>query len=53
MSAKPRKGFYHACEDIQPDKSFVVYAGEERYAVSDNLEAVGVLEMARMLLGKW
>jgi len=49
LSAKPRKGFYNACEDIQPNKSFVVYSGEERYPVSDDLEAVGVLEMAQML----
>ena len=52
FSAKPRKGFYLACEDIQPDKGFVVYAGEERYPVSDDLEAVGVSEMAQMLLEK-
>ena len=52
LSAKPRKGFYLACEDIQPNKSFVVYAGEERYPVADDLEAVGVPEMAQMLLEK-
>ncbi len=52
LSAKPGKGFYQACEDIQPDKRFVVYSGEERYPLADDLEAVGVLEMARMLLGK-
>ena len=52
LSVKLSKGFYHACEDIQPDKSFVVYSGEERYPVADGLEAVGVLEMAQMLLDK-
>ena len=45
-SAQPRKGFYNACEDVQPNKSFVVYAGEERYPVSEGVEAIGVLEMA-------
>ena len=52
LSAKPTKGFYNAVEDIQPDKTFVVYAGEERYPVSDGLEAVGVPEMAQLLLEK-
>ena len=45
--ARPGKGFYNACEDVQPNKSFVVYAGEERYPVSEGVEAMGVLEMVR------
>ena len=51
LSAKPGKGFYQACEDIQPDKSFVVYAGTERYPVSEEVHAIGVLDMTEMLLG--
>ena len=50
LSAKPGKGFYQACEDIHPDKSFVVYAGTERYPVSEGVHAIGVLNMAEMLL---
>ena len=50
LSAKPGKGFYQACEDIHPDKSFVVYAGTERYPVSEGVYAIGVLGMAEMLL---
>ena len=50
LSAKPGKGFYQACEDIQPDKRFVVYAGTERYPVSEGVHAIGVLDMAEMLL---
>lgn len=52
LSAKPAKGFYLACEDIQPTRSFVVYAGSERYPVSEDVQAVGVLEMVQMLLDK-
>lgn len=51
-SASPSRGFYNACEDVQPNKSFVVYAGEERYPVSQDVEAIGVLEMAREILNK-
>ncbi|MHB1567338.1 MAG: ATP-binding protein [Acidiferrobacter sp.] len=50
LSAKPGKGFYQACEDIHPDKSFVVYAGTERYPVSADVQAIGVLDMAERLL---
>ncbi|MDE0513090.1 MAG: ATP-binding protein [Gammaproteobacteria bacterium] len=49
LSAKLKKGFYHACEDIQPHKCFVVYAGEDRYPVSEGVEAIGLAEMARVL----
>jgi len=52
FSAKPKKGFYNAVEDIQPDKSFVVYAGDERYPVAEGVEAISVSEMAQMLLEK-
>ena len=46
-SASPSQRFYNACEDVQPNRSFVIYAGEERYSVSEGVEAIGVLEMAR------
>lgn len=49
-SARPSKGFYNACEDVQPNKSFVVYRGEERYPVSQDVEAIGILEMAHEIL---
>lgn len=50
LSVKPARGFYQACEDIQPARCFVVYAGNEGYPVSEAVQAVGVLEMAQMLL---
>ena len=49
-SAKPERGFYNACEDVQPDRRFVVYAGAERYPVSGTVEAIGVPEMVRQVL---
>ena len=52
LSAKPKKGFYNAVEDLQPDKTFVVYAGDERYPVAEGVEAISVSEMAQMLLKK-
>jgi len=49
FSAKPAKGFYHALEDIQPDKSFVVNSGDEGYPISEGVEALGIREMVRLL----
>ncbi len=52
LSAKPKKGFYNAVKDIKPDKSFVVYAGDERYSIAEGVEAISVSEMAQILLEK-
>ena len=49
LAPKPSKGFYYAIEDIKPDKSFVVYAGDERYPISEGVDAIGLSEMAQML----
>ena len=48
-SAKSERGFYNACEDVQADRGFVVYAGTERYPMSETVEAIGVLEMMRQV----
>ena len=49
LSAKVEKGFYIACEDLQPARSFVVHAGEDRYPVTDNIEAISLPELAHLL----
>jgi len=51
LSAKLQKGFYLALDDIQPDKSFVIYSGKDRYPLSESLEAISVSEMTHLLLG--
>ncbi len=45
-AAKPARGFYEACEDLKPARRFVVHAGLERYPISEQLEAIGVRELA-------
>lgn len=49
LSARPSKGFHHAREDLKPERAFIVYAGEERYPVAENIEAMGLREMAQFL----
>ena len=49
LAARPTKGFYNAREDIQPARSFVVYAAEERYPVTEGVEAIGVTELVQEL----
>ncbi|MEM8610640.1 MAG: ATP-binding protein [Cyanobacteria bacterium P01_H01_bin.105] len=50
---KTGKGFTVALDDIQPDKVFVVYGGEERYPKGNNVEAIGLYEMAKELQSLW
>ena len=46
------KGFHHAREDLNPEKSFVVYFGDERYPKADGVEVIGLRELATMLSGE-
>ena len=50
-SAAPRidKGFHVACEDLKPERRFVVYSGEESYISANGIEMITVQELARLL----
>jgi predicted AAA+ superfamily ATPase len=48
-SARPEKGFYFACEDLKPDRRFLVNSGSERYPIRAGLDAIGLAELATML----
>lgn len=43
------KGFYNAREDVAPARSFVVYAGEDRYPLNEKVEAVSLNGLAEEL----
>lgn len=45
LSGTLGKGFHHAREDVRPERAFVVHSGEERYPVTNDVEAVGLREM--------
>ena len=49
LSGHVEKGFHQACTDLNPKKAFVVYAGKDSYPVSDNIQAISVYEMAKLL----
>jgi uncharacterized protein len=49
VAPKLERGFHHALADLDPDKSFVVYNGQERFPLSDRTEAIGLVELARGL----
>lgn len=46
---KPTRGFYHALDDVAPDKTFVVYACDERYPLSEGIDALGLSEVMGLI----
>ena len=49
--AKVSKGFHQAVEDIKPERSFVVYDGNDSYPLSETIEATGLLELCQLISG--
>ena len=49
LAPKLDKGFHHAREDINPERSFVVYSGDDRYPKSEGIEVIGLGELASLL----
>ena len=37
---KVERGFYSACDDIQPVKKWVIYPGTEAYPLRDDIQAM-------------
>jgi uncharacterized protein len=47
--AKPRRGFYSACDDVQPVRRLLVHPGVDRYPLGDAVEAIGLRELVQLL----
>lgn len=45
LTPRLERGFHEARADIEPERCFVVYAGSERYPVTEGVEAIGLAEM--------
>ena len=49
LVAKITRGFHNAREDIQPARSFVVHAGDDRYPLAKDIEAISLYAMVQEL----
>ena len=49
VAPKPERGFHHALADVGPDRTFVVYGGQERFPLGNKTEAVGLVVLAKAL----
>ncbi|MBI1355139.1 MAG: DUF4143 domain-containing protein [Acidobacteria bacterium] len=48
-AARAERGFHNARQDVEAKRSFVVYGGDERYVISNGVEAIGLRELAAEL----
>ena len=39
------KGFYIACEDVQPQRRYVVYSGKDRFSLGQDVKAISLFEL--------
>ena len=46
LAPRTDRGFWTAIEDLEPDRTFIVYSGDERYPMKNGVEAIGLREMA-------
>ena len=44
------KGFYAGCEDIKPDKRFVVYSGSDSFPMGEDITAISLPNLMQELL---
>ncbi len=49
LAARVERGFHVARTDLKPARSFVVHGGDDRFPLAHDLEAIGVVELAREL----
>lgn len=52
LAPKLTRGFHFARGDLEPTRSFVVYSGEERYPMAENVEAIGLRDLVAELAGQ-
>ena len=49
LSPRPSRGMRSALEDLQPERSFIVYPGEDRFRVADGVEAISLPDLGAEL----
>lgn len=51
LSPRPERGFHSACTDLDPERRFVVYPGDDTYPSGEGIQVVSLLALARLLAG--
>ncbi len=46
------KGFHIACEDIKPERRYVVYSGKDRFSLGEGITAIPLFDLMQEILNK-
>lgn len=49
LAPTPSKGFYHARQDLQPSRTFIVYPGQDRYPLCEGVEILSLAALMQEL----
>jgi predicted AAA+ superfamily ATPase len=52
LSPQPTRGMRSAIEDLEPERSFIVYPGKDRYRLGEQIEAISLPDLAADLLAR-
>jgi uncharacterized protein len=52
LSPRPSRGMRSAIEDLGPQRSFIVYPGADRYRVAEEIEVIGLPDLAAELIAR-
>ena len=52
LTPKLERGFYSACNDLQPTRKYLVYAGEEQYPIAYDIEAISLNGLCQLLVSE-
>ena len=50
LAASVDKGFYFACDDVKPDRKYVVYGGTDSYPLAEDITAIGLRDLMTKLI---
>jgi predicted AAA+ superfamily ATPase len=49
LAGRPEKGFHIACNDLNPDRRYLVNAGRGQYPIDKNITGIGLHDLAKVL----
>ncbi len=49
LAPRVTRGIMNSIEDLHPERAFVVYSGDEAYPVSENINVIGLVELAQLI----
>lgn len=52
LTPKVERGFHQACEDIKPERRFVVYPGAHAFPLNDGIEVLPLHDLGKVLLAQ-